>query len=440
MSEYININLWPFQYEIFKDVHRYRVVAAGRRCGKTHVTASIGFVYAVNNSKCRVLFIGQTHENIKEAVYTTLKGMIPESYIKKVNESTREITLLNGSKLSLKTSDNPQALRGMSPSPSMIILDEFAFHKLGVYESVIRPMSLNKNVKFIFISTPLFAHDQFREFYDRGQDDTGQYEDWASWQFKTAEVRPDLREEIEQLRKEMDPLIFRREFEASFETTSNAVFYNFDFGNHTFDIDPGNAFHNILDNETLHIAIDFNVRKMASTVSVIRNINNVEKVLVMDEFYGAANTQALCDDIKMKYPAHINNIITYPDPAGKANKTNAPAGKTDLAILEQNGFIVRARDKHPTQQDSANAVNRMLLNGSDSSAGTSHRFFINKKCTGTVDSMLSTVWKDTVDGDTKKIDKTGDKEHFSDGIRYMIEYLYPIEQYVEPHYVESNWW
>ena len=55
-------------------------------------------------------------------------------------------------------------------------------------------------------------------------------------------------------------------------------------------------------------------------------------------------------------------IFAYPDPASRQRKTSA-GGRTDLSILANAGFIVKAPNKHMPVRDRINSVNSMLCNG-----------------------------------------------------------------------------
>ena len=67
-----------------------------------------------------------------------------------------ELRFINGSKISLKGFDRPDALRGISPSPTFIVLDEFAFIKQNAFTEVVLPMATdpNRKAKVVIISTP----------------------------------------------------------------------------------------------------------------------------------------------------------------------------------------------------------------------------------------------------------------------------------------------
>ena len=55
--------------------------------------------------------------------------------------------------------------------------------------------------------------------------------------------------------------------------------------------------------------------------------------------------------------------------------------------------------------------------------------------------MEQTSWKEgsTTGMDNASIDKSGGVEHFSDGVRYICEYLYPINKHKPAVIRDSGW-
>lgn len=73
-----------------------------------------------------------------------------------------------------------------------------------------------------------------------------------------------------------------------------------------------------------------------------------------------------------------------------------------------------------------NCVNSLLQDA----AGNCRLYFNKDKCTRTIASMEQTAWKpgNTTGMDNSIIDKSKNNEHFSDGVRYICEMLYPISK------------
>ncbi len=83
--------------------------------------------------------------------------------------------------------------------------------------------------------------------------------------------------------------------------------------------------------------------------------------------YGS-NTDEMVQEIRDRYGTKIP-IFIYPDPASKQRKTSA-GGRTDLSILQNAGFKVKVKHKHPAIRERVNTVNSRLQDNK----GESHIF------------------------------------------------------------------
>jgi hypothetical protein len=241
-------------------------------------------------------------------------------------------------------------------------------------------------------------------------------------------------DEVERVRHTIDPIKFAREYLASFKESGNTVFYCFDRVTHVRNdlewftqggTDDKGAF---TQGEDVHLGIDFNVGLQCSSAFALRG----KEIHYLDEFKGHPDTENLAISIKGRYwPNYekvghkdyhkkVCRIFVYPDPSGRSRKTSAPVGQTDFSILEQHGFVTRAHKAHPAIVDSVACVNRLLK-----TAAGDVSLYVSGKCQGLIASLERTVWVDR-NPDTATIDKTNGDEHFSDGVRYPMEYLFPI--------------
>jgi hypothetical protein len=235
--------------------------------------------------------------------------------------------------------------------------------------------------------------------------------------------------EVERLRATLDPISFSREFDANFKDSGATVFYCFDRDVHVKndleDFEIGTLENKGTD---VHIGVDFNVMRQCSSAFAIRN----KQVHYLEEFQGSADTESLAISIKAKFWPNFNKIghpeynkkvckiYIYPDASGKARKTSAPIGVTDHSILTTHGFIVLSHNANPPIVDSVNCVNRLLKTASGAVS-----LYVHPRCKGLIVSLERTSWLDK-NPDTATIDKSKNEEHFSDSVRYPMEYLFPI--------------
>ena len=247
------------------------------------------------------------------------------------------MSLVNGSKISLKGAEKPHNLRGRSLD--FVVMDEFADMKPETWFEVIRPALADRKGSAVWIGTPK-GMNHFRDLWARGVD--GQ-EGWRSFQFTTLEGGNVTQGEIESAKADMDERTFRQEFEAAFVNYAGIIYYNFSRDDSVTKVED--------DGSTLHIGMDFNLDPM-SAVCCIRDggtLKAVDEIVI----YGS-NTDEMVDEIKTRYKGR--QIVVDPDPASRHRKTSA-GGRTDLSILQNAGFVVKSKKAHSAIRDRINAVN-----------------------------------------------------------------------------------
>ena len=215
MSE-LNIDLHPAQLQIFNSKKRFKIVAAGRRFGKSYLSAWLLLINAIQSESKDVFYVGPTFQQAKDIMWAMLKDL-GKDLIAQAHENTAVLTLINGRKIYLKGSDRPDTLRGVGLA--YVVLDEYASMKPQVWEQIIRPTLSDVQGGALFIGTPA-GKNHFYELYKDAFDD----DDWDAFQFTSTDnpFIPDS--EIKAASKTMSSMSFRQEFEASFETNSGGIF------------------------------------------------------------------------------------------------------------------------------------------------------------------------------------------------------------------------
>lgn len=219
MSGNARLTLHPKQMQVFKSPHRFKVVVAGRRWGKTALSKVTIIKRAASKPNQHVWYVAPTYRMAKQIMWQDLCDAIPSGWIRRVNETTMTIRLVNGSTIGLRGADKPDTLRGVGLH--FLVLDEFQDMKPEVWTKVLRPTLASTGGHVLIIGTPK-AFNHLYELYQLGQrgeeyvNDKGvtKRNPWASWQFPTitSPFIPD--EEVEAARRDMDEKSFRQEFEA----------------------------------------------------------------------------------------------------------------------------------------------------------------------------------------------------------------------------------
>ena len=393
------------QQTVADDTSRMRVLITGRRFGKTHLCIREMCRHAAQNPGSQINYISPSYRMSKNIVWIQLVNKLTElKWIKKKNEAELQIVLKNNSVITLKGADNFDSLRGVGLD--FVVLDEFQDIAPQAWSEVVRPSLSDRQGKALFCGTPKGVGSWSHKLYTQAVHEPN----WNAWQFTTIEGGRVPQEEIDAARRDLDDKTFAQEYLATFNTYSGVVAYNFDY---KASVRPcENPITSVI-----HVGQDFNLSPMSSTIAQMTN----QGIHVFDEIkLMSSNTDEVVKELKDRYPN--SKIIVYPDPASRQKKTSA-GGRTDMSILENAGFEVRARKYHTPIRDRVNSLNALLKN-----AKGERKLFIDPKCKNTIDSLQRLTYKEG----TNQIDKDNGLDHFFDSIAYMVDYLFPIKKdYVE---------
>jgi len=397
------------QQQIVEATQRFKVVIAGRRFGKTHLSIR-ELCYHAREPDKEVWYVAPTYKQAKMIVFKKLRKKLQQlRWVRKINETNLSFELKNGSTISLKGADNYDSLRGVGLD--FLVLDEFADIDPEAWFETLRPTLADKMGKALFIGTPK-GMNWAKDLYDMRDEYP---EEWVSFQFTTIDGGNVTPEEVEAARRSLDARTFSQEFCATFETFSGRVFYAFD---RKYNLRPYLKTADDIMLPELHIGMDFNVDNNSCVIAIkstTQTLHIIDEIKLM-----GSNTDEMVQEIKNRYPLH--KITVYPDPAGSQRKTSA-GGRTDHTILRNAGFTVKAPHAHNAIRDGVNAVNAKLL----SSSGITTLFF-DPKCKYSIECLEKHTYKEG----TSIPDKDSGFDHMNDALRYMVDYLFPIRQPVTP--------
>ena len=214
----LNIQLLPWQQDVWNDKTRFKIVAAGRRTGKSRLAAWMLIVNALESERGHVFYVAPTQGQARDIMWQTLlelgNPVITSSHINNL-----QIKLINGATISLKGSDRPETMRGVSLK--FLVLDEYADMKPEVFEQILRPALADQKGSSLFIGT-LMGRNHFYELYKYAElDDDPTYKSWHFTSYDNPLLDP---EEIDVAKKSMSSYAFRQEFMASFEARGSEMF------------------------------------------------------------------------------------------------------------------------------------------------------------------------------------------------------------------------
>ena len=133
-SAELNFALLTGQQTLFKDSPRFKVVAAGRGCGKSRLSAVTLLTEALTCPEgSAVMYIAPTLGQARTIIWDLLHDL-GRPVIKSSHINNLEITLVNGRKILVRGADNPDSLRGVSLV--YVVLDECAFIKQEMFREL----------------------------------------------------------------------------------------------------------------------------------------------------------------------------------------------------------------------------------------------------------------------------------------------------------------
>ncbi|NCB40875.1 MAG: hypothetical protein EOM80_19140, partial [Erysipelotrichia bacterium] len=361
--------LKPRAFQVYKDGTRFRVLASGRRFGKTFLAADELIKFATRKNGAVCWYVAPTFKMAERIMWVILKNSIPDAWIAKKNETKLMITLINGSTISLCGAENYDALRGSGID--FVVLDEFAFMAVAAWNEVIRPGLSDKEGHALFISSP----DGLNHFYDFFKRGVVPSKEWKSWRFSTIEGGWVSAKEIMAAKAELDERTFAQEYLGEFINFAGRVAYNFSESNYDKEL-----FYN--PNKPLLIGFDFNNAPGVAAVAQEQNMpGQFEKSMVQGQEISApitglgfigevwipkhSNTILVCKKLYEDWQGHAGEVIVYGDASG-GNKTAQGVGGSDWDLIKNFFKQTKWADRIKYEVPRANPRIRARINATTS--------------------------------------------------------------------------
>ena len=376
----------PHQKKLHDDRHRYIVVTAGRRFGKSVFARMHCVLNAIYNPGLYWI-ISPTYRQGKQIHWIDLKKDIPNELIEYKNEQELSIHLINGSRIELKGADNEDALRGVGLKG--VVLDEAADQKPHVWEEIIRPTLVDSKGWAIFIGTPK-GFNWFYSLWLRGNKTSKTYDrDWSSYQFSSYD-NPTLPEgEIDKAKSETKGAdkedTFAQEYLAEFRKYSGLIYKDFSRKVHVIDMPDISE----MDGWEIYRGVDFGFDN--PTVCLWIAVGPDKKWYVIDEYYEKKQSSDYhCGVIMAKTAQYPGVVASYGDPSGAQVMTD---------WAQKGVYITGAR------RDSSTNRGEWVGHGIDivqeklkvSVVDQKPQLFVTKKCENLIREFESYKWKEERD-------------------------------------------
>ncbi len=171
------VDAHSIQRQVFYDTAKHKIIIAGRRFGKSILLDEECIKTAIEIPYAKCWIVAPTHSRVKNIHWNYLiKRLQYLKWISKpedIRSSETSITLSNGSKIYLKSFDNPASLIG--EGLDFLGLDEFNSKYVpnmnSLFEIQLYPTLIDRKGRLFVISTPN-GYDKLYELYMMGQNDS----------------------------------------------------------------------------------------------------------------------------------------------------------------------------------------------------------------------------------------------------------------------------
>lgn len=381
--------------------HRYVVVRAGRRFGKSALALNLVLREALNTPG-RYWIVAPEYKQAKSIYWRDLVDeYIPAPLVIKRNDNELilEIRTLSEHKNSIiefKGSDKENSLRGAGLAG--VVLDEFAYQKPYIWDKIISPMLIQTGGWALFITTPNGVTNHFKGFWDNAVAlEASGDPDWRSFHFTSYDNPLIPRENLEKERERLVPEFFQQEYMAEFAKFVGLIYTSFDENTHVrdFEVDDGWSFYR---------AIDFGATDPNAVPFMGVDKNGV--IYIYDEIYmNALFTSQLAELIKQK-SAHRYFIATYADSAAKQS------------IMDLGTYGIYCV---PVRKNSGENGRNWIIAGIDrvQQLLNEQKIVVHPRCKGVIKEFMSYSWRKDRSGEAVNLPED-DNNHLMDAIRYFV--------------------
>lgn len=208
----------PGQREILASDARFKIVACGRRWGKTECASKWLCREALKPDANLVWWVGPGYEVVDPGYYGILDTLPDEAIADTKESKPYSIDLANGCTIAFRTTKSDS---NVGVGLDALVIDEAAQVSEQRWQRDLRPTLSDTMGDMMAISTPR-GRNWFHDYFQRGQ--SPDYPDVESWTASTYDNPHVPESEVDSAREELPERVFEQEYLARFIEDAGGVF------------------------------------------------------------------------------------------------------------------------------------------------------------------------------------------------------------------------
>lgn len=399
------------QHSFLTMSEKYKAFVGGFGSGKTFVGCVDLIKFALEHPKTVQGYFTTTYSLIRDIFYPTISEAAEMMGLRvEVKKSVHEVSLFRGvnylGTIICRSMDNPESIIGFKVARALVDeIDTLPADKAKyVWRKIIARLRLKIDgvINGVGVTTTpegfKFVYQTFKK------DPTSSYAMVQASTHENAQYLPD--DYIQTLTESYPPQLIAAYLNGEFVNLTSGTVYS------GYDRQRNHSSESIVSGDALHIGMDFNVMNMSAVIHVFRG----DTPHAVKELAGVRDTPTMAALIKDRYRNH--QITIYPDASGQ-NTSSKSASVSDLSILRQAGFTVKAHGRNPSVKDRVNAMQAMFCN-----ANGGRRYFVNEnQCPDYAEGLEQQAYDKNGEPD-----KSSGHDHLNDAGGYFIEHKFPINK------------
>lgn len=424
----------------WRSPHRFNVVPAGRRSGKTEKAKRKLVNRALSAStpwQPRFFAAAPTRDQAKRIYWEDLKALVGRDMMRKQPSET-ELTIycVTGADVSVLGLDVPARVEG-SPWDGGV-MDEYGNMKPEAWPKHVRPALSDRNGWCDLIGVP----EGRNHYYETAQKaiammaSLGDASEWGFYTWFSSDILSAA--EIEAAKRDLDELTYQQEYEGSFINFEGRAYYPYLERTHCaplrydakqplalcfdFNVEPGVCA--VVQEQALPRQFEHDQNGVALLNRPITGTGVIAEVHIPRN----SNTPAVCRRVVKDFGEHRGLVRCYGDATGGA-RGSAKVDGSDWELIERelrptfkDRLSFRVKSANPAERARVNAVNSRLK----SKLGDV-RLMVDLARAPNVNRDFEGVT--LLKGGSGEIDKKENPllTHVSDAIGYYVEYEFPVD-------------